>query len=59
MKPVVKLSLTIALLLAMMVFTICCYVFGKMQQTSCLMLLAVLCFPLLNIINLLIKELKK
>ena len=59
MNTVLKSILTIAAILAVLGFTVFNYLNGKISLTYFMVYVAILVLPMVNIVNLLIQELKK
>lgn len=58
MNDVAKALLSILLILAIIAYTVMNYVSGKTDTTMFIVCMAVLCLPLMNMINILIRQWK-
>ena len=59
MKSTTKALLSILLILAVIGYTVMNYLSGKTETTAFLVFMAILCLPLVNMINILIQQLRE
>lgn len=58
MNKITKILLTLLAMAAVMAYTVYNYVSGRTDQMSFLIYMGILCIPMVNMVNILIQELK-
>ena len=58
MDNVKKMILTLIFMAAVIAYTVSNYISGKISMTYFVVFMAILCIPFLNMVNILIRELK-